>query len=206
MDLLYLQYKVKKRFTKDRFNHTLGVQTTSFCLALFYGADYNKAGYAGLLHDYAKSMTDKDLLRKSKKLSKSKKLGFTISKAEKESPYLLHGKIGAYYAKYKFNIEDKDILNAITYHTTGRPNMSLLEKIVFVADYIEPNRREANNPSLKRVRKLAFMNIDLAVIEILKSTIDYLATDDRKIDPLTIDTYNYYKDIIKNKNRMEGNR
>ena len=84
--------------------------------------------------------------------------------------------------------------------------MSLLEKIVFVADYIEPNRRDQVNPNLKRIRQLAFKDIDLAVVDILKSTLDYLGNDESKIDTLTIDTYNYYIDKIKNINRMEGNK
>ncbi|NMB43950.1 MAG: HD domain-containing protein [Clostridiales bacterium] len=200
MGLLKLQNKVKEKLTNDRFIHTIGVQSTSFCLALTYGADYNNANYAGLLHDYAKCMTDVELLRLSKEFN------LEISRVEEENPYLLHSKLGAYYAKHEFNIEDEDILNAITYHTTGRPGMSLLEKIVFVADYIEPNRRDQVNPNLKRIRQLAFKDIDLAVVDILKSTLDYLGNDESKIDTLTIDTYNYYIDKIKNINRMEGNK
>ena len=84
--------------------------------------------------------------------------------------------------------------------------MSLLEKIVFVADYIEPNRSEKRNHNLQRIRKLSFSDIDLAVIDILESTLAYLGDDKSKIDTRTLDTYNYYIDNIKNKNRMDGNR
>ncbi|NLJ90097.1 MAG: HD domain-containing protein [Clostridiales bacterium] len=200
MDIIYLQNKVREKLTTQRYIHTLGVASTSFCLALRYGADYNKANIAGLLHDYAKCMSD-DVL-----LSKCREHNLPILEVEENNPYLLHSKLGAYYAKYELNIEDEDILNAITYHTTGRPNMSLLEKIVFVADYIEPNRSEKRNHNLQRIRKLSFSDIDLAVIDILESTLAYLGDDKSKIDTRTLDTYNYYIDNIKNKNRMDGNR
>lgn len=199
MNLFEMQTEVKKRLTLNRFYHTLGVQTTSFSLALLYGEDYNKATYAGLLHDLAKCLTDEDLLNDCKKFN------LPISKVEEANPYLLHGKLGAYYAKMEFGIEDIDILNAITYHTTGRPDMTLLEKIVFIADFIEPGRDEIRNPCLQKVRRLSFESIDLAVLEILKSTLDYLSDDKSSIDTLTIDTYNYYKDR-KSYNRWEGNK
>lgn len=192
MDLYKTQKKVSKRLPKKRFNHTLGVQTTSFSLAILYGEDYNKAIYAGLFHDLAKYISNK------KSLKECKKYKLPISKIEKKNPHLLHGKLGAYYTKTEFGIKDKDILNAITYHTTGRPNMSLLEKIVFVADYIEPNRSEKNNPSLSSIRQLAFRDIDKAVFEILKATLNYLDSGNngdskKKIDSMSIKAYNYYK-------------
>lgn len=198
MNLFEMQTEVKNRLTENRFYHTLGVQTTSFSLALLYGEDYNKATCAGLLHDLAKCLKDHELL------SECKKFNLSISKIEEANPYLLHGKLGAYYARLQFGIEDKDILNSITYHTTGRPDMSLLEKIVFVADYIEPNRDENRNPNLQKVRRLSFQSIDLAVLEILKSTLDYLGDNKSSIDTLTIETYNYYRESILN-NRLEGN-
>ncbi len=192
MDLYKIQKKVSKRLPIKKFTHTLGVQTTCFSLAILYGEDYNKAIYAGLFHDLAKYMSN------SKLLNECKKHKLPISKTEKKNPHLLHGKLGAYYAKEEFNIKDKDVLNAIAYHTTGRPNMSLLEKIVFVADYIEPNRSEKDNPSLANIRQLAFRDIDKAVFETLKATLNYLNTDNnednkKKIDSNSIKAYNYYK-------------
>lgn len=199
MNLYDLQVEVEKRLNKKRFHHTLGVQTTSFALALLYGEDYNKASYAGLLHDNAKDMTDYELL------SKCKELNIPVRPIEEKSPHLLHGKVGAGLAKTDFNVRDQDILNAIAYHTTGRPGMSLLEKIVFVADYIEPNRSLARNKSLDKIRRLAFSDINLALIEILESTIKYLSDDTSKIDSLTIDTYNYYTKWYIDY-RLEGNK
>lgn len=187
MNLYDIQQKVENQLTKKRFYHTLGVQTICFSLALVYGSDSLKAIYAGLLHDLAKCIPDEELL------SECKKYQLPISQIEEKNPYLLHGKLGAYYAKKNFKINDEEILNAITYHTTGRPDMSLLEKIVFVADFIEPNRSEIQISSLKTIRKLAFKDLDDAVFLILKNTLSYLKNMENQIDTLTIDAYNYYK-------------
>ena len=114
--------------------HTIGVAYTSVCLAMRYGEDLHKAELAGLLHDCAKCIPD-DI-----KLDKCKRNNIPITKAQEQSPSLLHAKLGAFIAADHYRIKDQDILNAIENHTTGRPAMSLLEKIVFVADYIEPRR------------------------------------------------------------------
>lgn len=179
---------------RKKYNHTLGVQTTSFSLALLYGADYKDAALAGLLHDIAKYMSNKKLLKECVRYN------IPVSKSEKKSPHLLHSKLGSYYAKTEFSIKNQDILNAIKFHTTGRPNMSLLEKIVFVADYIEPNRDEESNPYLKEIRNLAFKDLDETVFQILKATLKYLSEDkQKKIDSRSIKAYNYYKDLSEKK-------
>lgn len=167
-----------------RFIHTLGVEFTAAALAMKHGAPLREAQAAGLLHDCAKCLTDE------KQLSICEKHGLAVTEVERRNPYLLHGRVGAFLAKSKYGITDEDVLNAITWHTTGRPGMSLLEKIVFVADYIEPGRKNA--PHLEEVRKLAFENLDEALIQILKNTLEYLQEGGREIDPLTKQTYNYY--------------
>ena len=99
--------------------------------------------------------------------------------------------MGAFYAKKLYGIDDEDILNAITYHTTGRPGMSMLEKIIFTADYIEPGRtRQAN---LDYIRYLAFTDIDRCVLKILSDTLDYLEEKHKSIDDMTVKTLEYYK-------------
>ena len=143
-----------------------------------------KAEIAGLLHDCAKCM-DND-----KKIRICNKNQISYSKIEAENPYLLHGKVGAYIARKEFDILDEDILNAITWHTTGRPDMSLLEKIIFVADYIEPSRRPI--PELNLIRQLAFTDIDQAVIKILENTLKYLNEKGSPIDDMTQKTYDSY--------------
>jgi predicted HD superfamily hydrolase involved in NAD metabolism len=114
-----------------------------------------------------------------------------ISETERGLPHLLlHAKVGAVYAVEKYGITDEDVLNAITYHTTGRPAMSQLEKIVYVADYIEPNRKPI--PLLDKVREIAYQDIDEAIILILDRTLEYLNEKCSLIDPLTKETYDYY--------------
>jgi predicted HD superfamily hydrolase involved in NAD metabolism len=181
---------LKKHLTKERYHHTVGVAYTAMSMAMKYNPqpDNNefmiKAEIAGLLHDCAKCM-DND-----KKIRICNKNQISYSKIEAENPYLLHGKVGAYIARKEFDILDEDILNAITWHTTGRPDMSLLEKIIFVADYIEPSRRPI--PELNLIRQLAFTDIDQAVIKILENTLKYLNEKGNPIDGMTQKTYDSY--------------
>ena len=181
---------LKKHLTKERYHHTVGVAYTAMSMAMKYNPqpDNNefmiKAEIAGLLNDSAKCM-DND-----KKIRICNKNQISYSKIEAENPYLLHGKVGAYIARKEFDILDEDILNAITWHTTGRPDMSLLEKIIFVADYIEPSRRPI--PELNLIRQLAFTDIDQAVIKILENTLKYLNEKGNPIDDMTQKTYDSY--------------
>lgn len=181
---------LKKHLTKERYHHTVGVAYTAMSMAMKYNPqpDNNefmiKAEIAGLLHDCAKCM-DND-----KKIRICNKNQISYSKIEAENPYLLHGKVGAYIARKEFDILDEDILNAIIWHTTGRPDMSLLEKIIFVADYIEPSRRPI--PELNLIRQLAFTDIDQAVIKILENTLKYLNEKGSPIDDMTQKTYDSY--------------
>lgn len=181
---------LKHHLTKERYQHTLGVAYTAVAMAMKYNPDKSndeflkKAQLAGLLHDCAKCMDN------NKKLSICKEHNITYSSFEETHPYLLHGKVGAYIAKTKFKIDDEDILQAITWHTTGRPNMSLLEKIIFIADYIEPSRKPI--PELNLIRSLAFENIDKAMEKILLNTLNYLEIKGTPIDTMTQKTYQCY--------------
>jgi predicted HD superfamily hydrolase involved in NAD metabolism len=167
-----------------RFQHTIGVEYTAAAMAMRFDVDVNLARLAGLLHDCAKPLEDEKLLKICEKNN------LPVSEIEGRNPYLLHGKVGAWLAKEKYEVSDEDVLNAITWHTTGRPGMSDLEKIIFIADYIEPNRKVA--PNLQEVRKLAFDDLDKAMIRILKDTMDYLKGGEREVDPMTLKTYEYY--------------
>lgn len=167
-----------------RFEHTLGVEYTAAALAMRYDCDVRKAQIAGLLHDCAKCLTDE------KRLSICRKHNIPITTVEKKNPFLLHAKVGAYLARNKYGIKNQDILNAICNHTTGRQNMSILEKIVFIADYIEPGRTHA--PNLAEIRKLAFVDLDKAFLRILEDTLDYLNDTGGDIDPMTEETWKFY--------------
>jgi len=179
---------VKKVQTKQRYHHTIGVAYTAASLAMKYEINVDQAFLAGILHDYAKCISDQKLIEKCEQHR------IYISDFERKCPYLLHSKLGSFYASSKYEIKDQDILNAITYHTTGRPNMSMLEKIIFVADFIEPNRFKASN--LAEIRKISFENIDMAISIILRDTIDYLTKNNSPIDSTSIETYNCYKGLI----------
>lgn len=182
-------HKMKKQLVKSldskRYEHTLGVAYTSAALAMCYGEDIKKAEIAGLLHDCAKCMDNE------KKIHICKKNNITINEAEQRNPFLLHAKVGGYLAKTKYEVEDEEILNAIIYHTTGRPGMSLLEKIVYISDYIEPGRNHASN--LDEVRRLCFQDLDKGLLQILEDTLTHLKDSNKEIDPMTQETYNYYK-------------
>ena len=189
--IIELQKKMQKKQSSTRYLHTLGVQYTSVCLAMLYGCPTEKAELAGLLHDCAKHLSGEKLL------CKATEFGVEISGIEANQPYLLHGKIGSIYAQAKYGIDDPDILNAIQNHTTGRPDMTLLEKIVFVADYIEPSRKKA--PNLEILRKEAFTDLDSAVLHILSQTLAYLKTSGCTIDSQTEITFNYYEQLIRSR-------
>ena len=147
-DFIKIKKKLSKYLDEARFEHTMGVMYTCAALAMVYDYDLEDAQAAGLLHDSAKCIPNK------KKLKLCSQHDIPVSDFEKDHPFLLHAKLGAYVASCKYDIKDEEILTAITYHTTGRPGMSLLEKIVYISDYIEPMRDKA--PNLAKVRKIAF--------------------------------------------------
>ena len=183
---------MKQSLPAKRYKHTLGVAYTAASMAMCHGYDIQKAFAAGLLHDSAKYYSDE------KMIAECEKHNLPISEVERRNPYLLHGKAGAIIANEQYNIVEEDILNAIRYHTTGRKGMSLLEKILFVADYIEPGRKMIDG--LTKVRTLAFHDLDGCVVKILQDTIDYLSsTKDKEMDATTLETYRFYTTCGKEK-------
>jgi|GEM_PF-174146 len=186
-----LTREMEKVQEPKRFVHTQGVEYTAAALAMRYGEDVERAQVAGLLHDCAKCMGNDKLL------SACEKHHIPVTDVERRNPYLLHAKVGSYLAKKEYKVEDPEILSAILYHTTGHPNMTLLEKIIFTADYIEPGRKQA--PNLKIIRQMAFIDLDAAVKKILEDTLDYLRSGDGEMDPMTEETYQYYKNYNENK-------
>ncbi|WP_027437488.1 bis(5'-nucleosyl)-tetraphosphatase (symmetrical) YqeK [Lachnospira multipara] len=196
MDNAYIDELCKKvqEALKDdynRFKHSIGVANTAACLAMRYNSSMERAYIAGLLHDCAKCVPD-DI-----KIEECKRANLSISEIEYKSPYLLHSKLGALYAKEKYNIDDKEICSAIEYHTTGKPDMSILEKIIFIADYIEPYRNKAWDVDI--IRGLAFEDINEAVYFCLKDTLEYLESSNKDIDEMTSKAYAYYAS-----NRLEN--
>ena len=182
-----LRKKIKDVMTKSRYEHTLGVEFTAASLAMRYEVDLENAELAGLLHDCAKCIDSEDTL------DECKKYNIELTDVEKRNPFLIHSKLGAVHAKKLYGVDDEDIISAIRFHTTGKPDMTMLEKIIFIADYIEPGRDKA--PNLKEIRKMSFVDIDEAMYMILKDTLDYLDKGEGEKDELTRDTYLFYKNI-----------
>ncbi len=186
-DIIKMQKKLVKYLDEARFHHTLGVMYTCAALAMVHGYDLPDAECAGLLHDSAKCIPNK------KKLKMCSQHHLLISDFEREHPFLLHAKLGAFLAEEKYGVKDPEILSAIRFHTTGRAEMSKLEKIVYIADYIEPMRDKA--PNLLEIRKLAFQDLDECMYQILKDTLGYLEENPKEIDETTRTAYDYYKEL-----------
>lgn len=178
---------MEKTLDAKRYEHTLGVAYTASCLAMCHDENIKNAELAGLLHDCAKCLDN------TKKLKICQKHNIHINEIESKNPFLLHAKVGSFLAMSQYGVRDKDIINAILNHTTGRPGMTKLEKIIYIADYIEPNRKQA--PNLAEIRKLAFLDLDKALLKVLADTLMYLQTIKHDIDPMTQKTYDYYKEV-----------
>ena len=159
-DVPDFEAKLKTMLAPDRFLHSLGVRDTAVHLAGIYGADEKKAEIAGLLHDNAKNMDNQ--------YERCRDLEVELDGFEQKIPALVHAKLGAETAKCEFGISDAEIVSAIRWHTVGRPDMTLLEKIVFVADLIEPNRKFTD---ISEIRKIAEKNLDEALRACVEATI-----------------------------------
>ena len=179
---------LSKELKESRLMHTFGVIDTATALAKAYQADIKKCERAALLHDCAKYMPLEEMI------AICERNFVELNDLEKSKDSLLHAKAGACLAYEKYGIKDEEILDAIKYHTTGRPDMSLIEKIIFVSDFIEPGR--THSEKLPMYRMIAMADINLVCMNILKDTLDYLESLNEEIDPLTKETYIFYKDLI----------
>ena len=193
MKTIEISQKLRKELSKelkpDRFDHTLGVAYTASSMAFVHGADSTKALIAGMLHDCAKCMSHEEQIKICEKNN------IDVTDIERRNHSLLHAKVGMYLARTKYDIYDTDILNAIRWHTTGRENMSLLEKIIYIADFIEPNRKPLEN--LPKIRKEAFEDIDKCLAHILHDSVIYLQTIGKETDDATMEAYEFYKKYNK---------
>ncbi len=183
-----IEKKLRKELDKERYEHTMGVMYTAAALAMAHQSDIEQAMYAGLLHDCAKCIPNEDKLRLCEKYQ------IPVRDSERRCPFLLHAKLGAYYAEYNYKVNDPMIHHAIKVHTTGVPDMNTLDKIIYIADYIEPNRKSA--PNLPEIRRLAFEDLDRAMLQILSDTLAYLREKGGELDTMTLQTYNYYKEFV----------
>lgn len=187
LDLGVIQEKLQSALSIKRYIHTMGVANEAERLAEIFGTQYDKqkARIAGLLHDCAKDFPPEMRERFCKEYK------VPVDDYMKEVPDLIHPFLGAEVAKREYLVTDEEILGAIRFHTTGRANMSLLEKIIYVADYIEPNREPFEG--LEEARRLAYLDLDMAMKYILEETIKYVKTRGRELHPFSIEALEYYK-------------
>ncbi|OGC24356.1 hypothetical protein A2291_02385 [candidate division WOR-1 bacterium RIFOXYB2_FULL_42_35] len=175
--------KLEKSLSPERFQHTLGVEKTAVKLAQQYGISVKSASLAALLHDYARKYSSQQLLQQAKKHK------LKIGPLEKFEPKLLHAELSAVLAQKDFGIKSKPILSAIAKHTLGSPKMTTLEKIIYLADHIEEGRQFKG---VNKIRKIAFNNLDRAIVESASNMLKFLTDNSLPVDPRTIKTRNYY--------------
>lgn len=185
MNIDRLREKVKEKLSPKRFKHVLGVEEMCVTLAKKYGEDTNKARIAALLHDYMKETNIEVLKDMCKNVPEIKGYETLLE--------ILHGFAGAMIAEKEFNITDKDILNAIKYHTIGRENMSLLEKIVYIGDAIEMGR---DYPHVNEIRNEVMKDLNSGIIMEVNRKTDYLK---EKGGIIHIDTIKMKDSLIKEK-------
>lgn len=178
--------------SKKRFIHTMGVVESSRELAIRYNENVEHATISALLHDYAKGFKKAELMKYIEAAN------IELDEVLMNAHELLHGKVASLIAKEKFKILEHNILNAIEYHTTGRANMSKLEKIIYLADFIEPGRVYEG---VDELRKIAKVSLDKAVFKALNNTIAYVIAIQKPLHPNTIYARNHF--LIKDYNHIK---
>ena len=179
-----MRRELQRRLKKNRFAHSIGVANTAVKLAKKFGVDEDKAYIAGLLHDCAREFENEDLP------SEAIKRGIKIGEVEKAAPLLLHAYIGAQMVTEIYGVNDGEIIQAIYRHTVGAKNMSALDKIIYFADMIEPNR---DYPGVDKLRDLAETsdNLDEIILTALSESIIFVVQKGALVHPATIDARNY---------------
>ncbi len=173
--------RLPKYETQKRIKHSIRVKETALQLYKLWGGNKQVLVYAALLHDIARDLSIEKLIKIAEKN------GYRIDKIEAENPIILHAPIGAIIAEKDFGITDKNILNCIKYHTTGRASITLNEAIIYLADFIEPGR---DFEDAKKVRKIAFADLKEAVIRETILNVAYLMNARVPIHPKTIEMFN----------------
>lgn len=177
----YLRETLSLTLPKERYRHSLGVAETAEKLAIRFNYDLEKARIAGLLHDIARDLDDNEML------SRAKKANLMVSEYGFAMPLLLHGPVGAVMAREEYGITDQEVLNAIALHTVGSMDMSQLDKILFVADKIEPNRKFHH---VEEIRQHAEIDLDLALISCFDESIRYALKIGCLLHPTSINARN----------------
>lgn len=183
LDYTRLMDYLKENIDEKRIKHSIGTAEEAVQLAQLYGADTEKAYIAGLLHDVAKGKCKYGMMKIADEY------GISVDDMEAENVELIHGKLGAAMVEKQLNIHDEDILCAIRWHTTGRTGMSLLEKIIYLADLVEPGR---DFQGIDKIRKIAYHDIDKAMREALNQVIGFVQSKGLSLHPYSLEAYNDY--------------
>jgi len=185
---------IRFRLSKNRFKHSVEVARIARDMAEKYKVDVEKAYIAGLLHDYAKGISGEKLLVIAKEND------LIEEQVEWQVPDLLHAPVGAYLLKEELGIEDEEILRAVRFHTLGRVEMSDLDKIIYLADIIEPGR---DFPGIERLKCLAWRNLDEGMLFGLETTIDYCIRQKRLIHPRTVEARNCFLMLLTKRKKLK---
>jgi predicted HD superfamily hydrolase involved in NAD metabolism len=170
---------LRQRLKAARFEHSQGVVKTAVRLAKRHGGDPEQARLAGWLHDCGKALEREDMKPLLAKAG--------ADAGERATPALWHAAVGAYLARHEYGVRDAEVLAAIRHHSTGTPKPSLLQKIIFVADYTEPGRPDW--PELEKIRPLSAKNLDAAYLEVLKYKLMDLVERGRPVHPRSLAAY-----------------
>ena len=187
-----MQQLLEESLAPKRFKHSVNVYKAALELAVEHKLPVEKIAVSALLHDCGREVPTKE------SVAKADALGIAIDEVERSQPILLHAKLGVYYAREKYGVTDKEILDGILYHTTGAAGMSELAKVVFLADMIEPGR---DFPGVDELRRAARKNLDKAMLMAYSNTMRYLLDAGLLMHPHCIDGYNEL--IMKQKNKQE---
>lgn len=190
MNLDQMDILLKQALKPGRYVHSVNTMKEAVRLAEHYGEDVEAAAIAGLLHDCGKNLNDEQTLEYCSNY------GITLSRLEQNQVFLMHGAVGALIAREKYGVENVYILDAIKYHTTGYGDMSMLDKIILLADYIEPGRRHSE---AEDARRLAYTDINRALISAFDSTIRYVMDRKGLIHPATIEARNNILMLLSHK-------
>lgn len=188
-----MEYKLKKELDRQRFEHTLGVEQTARQMARVFGEDEEKAALAGLLHDCAKCMPLSQMIKAARHAD--------VDPVMKESKALMHAVAGRCVAQDVYGVQDEDVLGAIRWHTTGHAGMTRLEKIIYLADVIEPNRKLY--PGLEALRALCMQDLDGAMHTALRMSLEHVREQGKTLHPDTLAALADYEPELAQSNEDE---
>ena len=182
-DLDNLAQELQRRLTPKSWDHSTRIAEVAAELAAAQGEDVEKARLAALAHDIARDYSDSELL------SLAESHGHKINQAELQRPYLVHAAVGARLLRIELDIEDEEVLQAVRRHTFGAPGMTKLDKIVYLANAIEPKR---DFSGVEQIREIAPVDIDSAFASLYKMQFRRLIEKDKVIHPMTLDVWNHF--------------